>query len=518
MRVACLLVGGWLLLSVTATTAGVAGDSASKESLPPGALARLGTARFANFGRVFALAFSADSRLLAGGAWDGTIQLWDVQKRELVRQWQAQPAPIQSLAFSPDGTTLASAGKNGVTLWNPETGQLRKSLREHAGPVSLVAFSPTGKHLMSRGNKELAVWDSSGTLVSKAKGPIGGFPYFSAEGTEVAFAASRDLAQQTTTIAVIDVLTGKETRRVPLPVASRGTSFFSPTGRYLARAEDFFFSVYDTRARRDHRVFESKANYHPYVTSVPFSADERFLAAALVEGHRVVVMEMATRRIRCEFRAPDYAETVHAFSPDGRFLAGGSVDRSVLLWDLTGQAHGEPASVALSPKELAALWVDLTSAEGRTAQRAIWRLVAGAESAVPFLEKTLQAPQVDQKRIAQLLHNLNSEAFVTRRQAFDELEKLRDVAELGLKKSLANLTSSLEHRRRVEDLLGRIDIWWEQQWRFVRAIEVLERIGNSQAMQVLARLAKNESAPRLGGEAHAALTRLTRPAHLGRPR
>jgi WD40 repeat protein len=114
---------------------------------------------------VRSVAFSPDGKTLASGSEDESIKLWDVATRKELATINARTGRVFSavfcLMFSPDGKILASGGHNRlVRLWDPVTRKERATLKGHTGPVWCVAFTPNGKTLASGSwLAEAMLWD-----------------------------------------------------------------------------------------------------------------------------------------------------------------------------------------------------------------------------------------------------------------------------------------------------------------------------------------------------------------------
>jgi len=119
---------------------------------------------------VQSVAFSPDGQTLASGSSDATIKLWEVRTGKLLTTLEGHSDWVGSMAFGPDGQTLASGSNdNTIKLWEVRTGKLRATLAGHSRWVQSMAFSPDGQTLASGSNDTTP--SSSGRCARASCGP-----------------------------------------------------------------------------------------------------------------------------------------------------------------------------------------------------------------------------------------------------------------------------------------------------------------------------------------------------------
>jgi hypothetical protein len=242
---------------------------------------------------------------------------------------------------------------------------------------------------------------------------------------------------------------------------------------------------------------------------VAWSPDGRWVATGGEDGAVRLWESAAGREVK---RLDGHQGSVNtlAFAADSRTLVSGSIDTTVLVWDLTdlvGRAKRVPAE--LTAAEMAGLWDDLAGTDAARAYRAMVKLRYGRDSVSFLAARVRMASAPEAQRLADLLEQLKSERFEVRQKAAAEIDRISDQAEPALRK-LLKAQPALEVRQRVEQVLARIARPAGDELRSLRIVELMEQLGDAPARRLLAMLAKGAPLARLTREAQQSLERLNK--------
>jgi WD40 repeat protein len=114
-------------------------------------------------GYVHSLAFSPEGATLASGSVDKSVILWDVISGRQKQTLTGHADSVWSVVFSPDGVTLASGGMDKtVILWDAASGRKKQTLVGHTSSVFSVSYSPDGTTLASgSADRTVILWDAA---------------------------------------------------------------------------------------------------------------------------------------------------------------------------------------------------------------------------------------------------------------------------------------------------------------------------------------------------------------------
>ena len=284
--------------------------------------------------QVSSLAYSPDGRTLAVAGYR-EVRLLDSANLKLRSALSGPTDAVRALAHSPEGGILAAAGGNParygeIVLWDANTGSHLRTLRGHRDYIYAIAFSPDGKTIASSSyDRLIKIWDAqSGAEIKTLKEHVDAvFPIaFSPDGKRLA-SGSADR-----TVKIWDVASGRRIYTLSDSTDVIFTLAFHASGQKLSAAgADKYIRTWNIGPDAG-TLSQSIIAHEAEITKILYFPDGKRLASTGAD-RTVKIWDMERGEVITSLETqPDWALSM-AVSPDGKVLAIGRYDGSVSCYD-----------------------------------------------------------------------------------------------------------------------------------------------------------------------------------------
>jgi WD40 repeat protein len=511
-------------------------DDQKADSLPSGVLLRLGPGHNSADGHTQPLrsaTFLPDGKSVLTRC-DQKILRWDAATGKLLEK--VEP-PIQTSSFltTNDGKWIVAASPNAILqVYDAASRKLHQSIQTGAGGGYTYGLASDSRTLVVLGRDigTLSLFDLT-TGEKKTDMPL---PKASNREQYAGMLPRRLISTRHARLigagteghlTVWDITRGRQVRSIPFP-EDRVLRHAALSGDGRLAAIDFYggeLTLWElssgvmrlrlapwVKSGRDYRqpTVRQEIDGLRYPMAVAFSSDGRLLARAC-EDHKVRLWDVWTGKEAGVLDGHRDHVSCVAFSPDGRRFATAGGDAIALIWDMNPIRSKLPTLTGpLDPSQWESTWTALADENGNKVTEAIRALAGDPKAAVAiFKDRVKPAPKPDDKQLAKLIAELDDAKFAVRQKAKRELEQLGEQAAPALLEAALN-SASTEVRKaaqRILDGLGTRTLG-AGEMRAIRAVEVLEMCGTSEAKSLLKALATGAPAATLTDEAKGALDRL----------
>lgn len=298
---------------------------------------------------VWSVAYSPDGTHIATANWNNSAKIWDAASGQLLMTFTGHTESVNGVAYSPDGKLMATASDDGTAkIWDTKTGEALFTLSGYDGPVHDISFSPDGKYLATASDDGTAkIWNvktGKEQLTFSGHGDTVFDVAFSPNGSLVATSGLDEY------VRIWDAVTGNELLTLPFEGGDqlRGLAF-SPDGSRIAvtSTRSPWGRVWDVSTGEV--LSNGFSGHRDALVDLAYSADGKLIATASSDA-TAKIWDADTGELLYTLSGHTLPVTGLAFDPGGEYLATTSWDMTTRIWSIqpTSEAIFIPIKVPWS--------------------------------------------------------------------------------------------------------------------------------------------------------------------------
>jgi WD40 repeat protein len=302
-------------------------------------------------GSLESVAFSPDGSMFITAGTDRTARVWDAKRLRPIAVLSGHTDSVVSAAFSPNGKFIVTASSDKTArVWVAQSGELVADLRGHAAAVNTAVFSADGRRVLTSSKDTTArVWstgmahpaleltESGVPRLSKDPGLVRLLESASNSGLaggfrtvqQVAFSRDGEFALLATDTDMTEIWRPRTGERLALVPGT--IAAFSPDAQsFVTGAEDGSVRLYRTVGGEPVRQFMA---HEDLISGLAFSSDGKMIGSA-AEDKKARIIEVSSGNLIAQLDGHTDSLSGLWFSPDGTHVLTAGADKTAILWQL----------------------------------------------------------------------------------------------------------------------------------------------------------------------------------------
>lgn len=283
-----------------------------------------------HFSSINALAFSSDGTTLASGSADRTVKLWNIDSRIPRCTLSGHSSLVEAVIFSPEGRTLVSGSWDyTVKFWNVDTGELIHTISEHSGWIKCLAISSDGLIIVSgSADKSIKIWETNSLSVQTSLCEHTGAIHSLAISPDGQIFASGSADK---TIKVWNLCSGDVQLTLKGHSEPVNSLAFSPSGQILiSGSADQTIKIWHLASGT---VLHTLTEHSDSVTSIVINKQGNILVSGSADN-TIKIWHPGRGKLLHSLSGHSAGVMAVAISPDSRRIISDSQDKTIKIWQI----------------------------------------------------------------------------------------------------------------------------------------------------------------------------------------